>query len=147
MRKIKRVILHCSATNEGDDVTAAMIKRWHRDRGWSDIGYHYIVRLDGTVESGRPISKSGSHVRGHNRDSIGICYIGGLDQRGRPKNTMTQQQRRSIEALCRSLCTALNQSLTLHGHSEFSAKACPSFEIAAEFHALQRWMERPWVRP
>ena len=141
---INRVILHCSTTNEGTDVTAAMIRAWHKDRGWSDIGYHYIVRLDGTVESGRPINKRGSHVRGHNKDSIGICYVGGLDSNGHAKNTMTAQQRRSIETLCRSLCTALNKPLTLHGHSEFTRKDCPSFKVSDTFPELESWMKAPW---
>lgn len=140
MRNIQRVFLHCSATREGQDIDAATIRRWHLDRGWSDIGYHYVVRLDGTIESGRPITKVGAHVKGHNKDSIGICYIGGLDCSGQPKNTLTDDQRWSITRLCRALVLVLDKPLTLHGHREHSAKACPSFEVAEEFASLQRYM-------
>lgn len=143
VRNIERVILHCSATREGEDYTAEHIRQWHKGRGWSDIGYHFVVRLDGTIESGRPITKPGAHVKGHNKDSIGICYIGGLDQSGHPKNTMTREQKSSIKTICRALVHVLNEPLSLHGHREYSTKACPSFEIAEEFAGLQRWMEHP----
>ena len=143
MRNIERVILHCSATREGEHFTADTIRAWHLARGWRDIGYHYVVLLDGTVESGRPISDIGAHVKGHNQDSIGICYIGGLDISGHPKNTMTREQKYSIKRLCRSLCITLNKPLTLHGHREYSSKACPSFEIAEEFNGLSKWMANP----
>jgi|TARA_R100000482_G_scaffold123224_1_gene72720 hypothetical protein len=145
MRNIERVILHCSATREGDDISADTIRTWHTSapRNWSDIGYHYVVRLDGTIESGRPITKPGAHVKGHNKDSIGICYIGGLDASGHPKNTLTREQRSSIWRLCRALVIALNQPLYLHGHCEYSSKACPSFEVAEVFGSLQCWMACP----
>lgn len=145
VREINRVILHCSATREGEDISAATIRTWHTSppRNWSDIGYHYVVRLDGTIESGRPITKPGAHVRGHNKDSIGICYVGGLDASGHPKNTMTPEQRLSIKRLCRALVIALNQPLDLHGHREYSSKACPSFEVSEVFSGLQDWMGCP----
>lgn len=140
MRNIERVILHCSATREGDDISADDIRRWHIARNFRDIGYHFVVRLDGTIESGRPISQVGAHSKGQNKDSIGICYIGGLDENAKPKNTMTIEQKIYIGAICRALCYALNKPLSLHGHREFSNKACPSFEIAAEFGGLRQWM-------
>ena len=78
MRKIRKIIIHCSATKEGHDIDAAEIKKWHVEgNGWSDIGYHYVIKLDGTVEEGRPLERSGAHTLNHNFDSIGICYIGG----------------------------------------------------------------------
>lgn len=143
MRNIERVILHCSATREGQDVTADTIRSWHLGRGWSDIGYHYVIRLDGTIENGRPITRQGAHARGHNKDSVGICYVGGLDASGHPKNTLTEEQRRSVKRLCRALVLVLNKPISLHGHREFAAKACPSFEIADEFPGLARYMEHP----
>lgn len=147
VREINRVILHCSATREGDDINAATIRAWHMapPRNWSDIGYHYVVKLDGTIESGRPITKPGAHARGHNKDSIGICYIGGVDVSGHPKNTMTVEQRSSIKRICRALCHVLNKPLTLHGHREYSTKACPSFEVSEVFGGLQDWMGCPDV--
>lgn len=142
MREIDKVILHCSATPPGRDITAADIRRWHmaKPRNWSDIGYHYVVRLDGTIESGRPIARQGAHTKGYNKDSIGICYVGGVGRNGTPKNTMTWLQRESIEQICKALRLVLNKPLQLHGHNEFSAKACPSFEVAEEFEELRRWM-------
>lgn len=79
MRKITEFIIHCSATREGQDVTAADIRRWHvKGNGWKDIGYHFVIHLDGTIELGRPIAEVGAHCAGHNAESIGICYVGGL---------------------------------------------------------------------
>ena len=114
MRDINRIILHCSATPEGANFTAADIRSWHLARGWSDIGYHYVIGIDGTVESGRCISKQGAHTKGHNKDSIGICYIGGVDSDRNPKNTLTWDQRVSIKQLCRALRRTLNKPLYLH---------------------------------
>lgn len=78
------IIIHCSATRAGQDFTAADIDRWHRQRGFRSIGYHFVVRLDGTVEPGRDVALDGAHCTGWNHRSIGICYIGGLDRNGRP---------------------------------------------------------------
>ena len=93
MRPIDSIIIHCSATPEGKHFTAADIRRWHKAQGWSDIGYHYVILLDGTVQEGRPISQPGAHCKGMNARSIGICYIGGLAADGKtPKDTRTTAQ-------------------------------------------------------
>ena len=81
------IIIHCSATRAGQDFTAADIDRWHRARGFRSIGYHFVIRLDGTIEPGRDVSLDGAHCTGWNRRSIGICYVGGLDKEGRPADT------------------------------------------------------------
>ena len=128
MRKICKIIVHCSATAEGRDFGAADIDRWHRERGFEMIGYHYVVRLDGRVETGRPEGRVGAHCLGHNSDSIGVCYIGGLTRKGRPADTRTEAQRRALRALCAKL-QARYRGATLHGHREFAAKACPCFDI------------------
>jgi hypothetical protein len=78
-RKIERIVVHTAATPEGRDIGAQEIDRWHRQRGWRMIGYHYVIRLDGTVEEGRDETIPGAHARGYNRTSIGICLIGGMD--------------------------------------------------------------------
>tara|TARA_R100000654_G_scaffold34171_1_gene59597 strand:+ start:4329 stop:4796 length:468 start_codon:yes stop_codon:yes gene_type:complete len=142
MRKIERIILHCSATKEDHAINAEQIRLWHTSppRNWSDIGYHYVVLLDGTIESGRPINRAGAHTKGQNKDSIGICYVGGLDKSGYPKNTLSSEQYRSINRLCRALCHVINKPLTLHGHREYAKKACPSFEVEEVFANLQKWM-------
>lgn len=137
MREIKKVILHCAATREGKDIDAKTIKRWHTapPRSWSDIGYHFVIKLDGTIERGRPIYRAGAHTKGHNADSVGVCYVGGLDSQGQPKDTMTAEQERSFRALYAALCMVF-QDPTLHGHNEFSTKACPSFKVEEKFSDL-----------
>lgn len=134
MRPIDSIIIHCSATPEGKHFTAADIRRWHKAQGWSDIGYHYVILLDGTVQEGRPISQPGAHCKGMNARSIGICYIGGLSADGKtPKDTRTTAQKAAMHALVERL--AAQYGLTadqIHGHNEYAAKACPSFNVRRE---------------
>ena len=132
MRDIDKIILHCSATPEGRDVSVQTIREWHKQRGWSDIGYHYVVMLDGTIEEGRPLERQGAHVRGHNKGSIGICYVGGLDSDMKAKDTRTDAQRASLSAFLEFLMVEYPKA-TLHGHNEFAAKACPSFIVKNEY--------------
>ena len=133
MRSITEIIIHCSATAEGRDFGVADIRRWHKAQGWTDVGYHYVVRLDGTVQEGRALSEAGAHCKGHNAHSIGICYIGGLAADGRtPKDTRTTAQRAALRALVGRLQRQF-PAATVHGHCEFAAKACPCFDVRAEF--------------
>lgn len=141
MREIDKIILHCSATPEGRDVSVSTIRQWHLDRGWSDIGYHYVVMLDGTIEEGRPLERQGAHVRGHNKGSIGICYVGGLDSDMKAKDTRTDAQRASLSAFLEFLMVEYPKA-TLHGHNEFAAKACPSFIVKNEYKDLIDCYER-----
>ena len=137
MRKITEIILHCSATAEGLDFSVRDIRAWHKAQGWADVGYHYVVRLDGTVQEGRPIDQAGAHCKGHNAASIGICYIGGLAADGRtPKDTRTTAQRAALRALVTRLRRQF-PAATVHGHNEFAAKACPCFNVRAEFGTQQ----------
>lgn len=129
MRPVSHIIIHCSATPEGRDVTAATIRQWHKAKGWRDIGYHYIIRLDGTIEEGRALDQPGAHCAGHNADSIGICYIGGLAADCKtPKDTRTAKQKASLISLIKQLLQQF-PTATIHGHNEFAAKACPSFNV------------------
>lgn len=128
MRKIKEIILHCSATKEGVNVTPSQIKQWHLQRGFIDIGYHYVITLDGKLHIGRKIREVGAHCKGHNKYSIGICYVGGLDSRGHPKDTRTDAQRDSLLRLLRQL-KGIYRDATIHGHREFANKACPCFNV------------------
>lgn len=91
MRYINEIIIHCSDTKEGLDFNANDIDRWHKQKGWKRIGYHYVILLNGTIEQGRELEAVGAHTKGHNAHSIGICYIGGLDKNGKPKDTRTRQ--------------------------------------------------------
>jgi N-acetylmuramoyl-L-alanine amidase len=133
MRDLNRIILHCSATREGKDFSADTIRDWHvKGNGWSDIGYHWVIRLDGSIEVGRPLEKSGAHTKGHNKDSVGVCYIGGCDADGKPKDTMNPDQEKAWRMIVLSLRT-LYGDLTIHGHNEFANKACPSFIVKEKF--------------
>ena len=136
MRDINKIILHCSATREGQDISTETIRGRHvNERGWSDIGYHYVILLDGTVDKARPVERQGAHVRGHNKGSIGICYVGGCDADMNPKDTRTDLQKDSLTELISYLMDSYEDA-TLHGHNEFSSKACPSFDVKEEYKEL-----------
>ncbi|MBO4600131.1 MAG: N-acetylmuramoyl-L-alanine amidase [Bacteroidales bacterium] len=129
MREIDDIIIHCTATRKNRHHTVADIRRWHLQRGFDDIGYHYIIYLDGSVHVGRPIEIEGAHAYGHNQHSIGICYVGGLDRRGRPANTLNRAQERSLAMLVKVLKSIFPQA-GVHGHNEYSEKECPCFNVA-----------------
>jgi len=136
MRTIKEIIIHCSATPEGKDFTVQDIKRWHLNRGFRDIGYHYVIYRDGSVHTGRPVPKAGAHCLKHNAHSIGICYIGGLAMNGKtPKDTRTEAQKVAIVQLLKDLHKRYPKA-TVHGHRDFAAKACPCFDVHAEYKHL-----------
>lgn len=133
MRKINEIIVHCAATPEGKNFKAADIDRWHRERKMKCIGYHYVVDLDGTVEPGRPESEIGAHCLGHNQYSIGVCYVGGLAADGKtPKDTRTAAQKEALLDLLKKL-RAKYPKASIHGHRDFAAKACPSFDATTEY--------------
>lgn len=130
MRKITKIIVHCTATPEGRAVSVAQVDAWHKERGFRCIGYHYLVGLDGTVTAGRPEQEMGAHCLGHNYESIGVCYVGGLDRvTGEPKDTRTPAQSSALRRLVEQLRDRY-PGATVHGHREFAAKACPCFDIA-----------------
>lgn len=128
MRNITKIIIHCSATAEGRNFTVAQIDQCHRQRGFRCIGYHYVIYLDGSVVPGRPLYQTGAHCAGWNSCSIGICYVGGVDASGNPKDTRTQLQREALISLVRRLKDEFPRA-TVHGHNEFAPKACPSFNV------------------
>jgi len=136
MRKINKIIVHCSATIEGANINTDTIRRWHVDGNkWKDIGYHYVVELDGKIGIGREESVTGAHSKGQNRGSIGVCYVGGLDGDKKPKDTLRGVQLGSMEQLLMELLTRYPDA-TLHGHNEFANKACPSFDVQEKFKHL-----------
>jgi N-acetylmuramoyl-L-alanine amidase len=128
--------VHCSATPEGKDFTIDDIRKWHKLRGFSDIGYHYVVYRDGSVHVGRDVDLIGAHCTGHNAQSIGVCYIGGCDKDGKtPKDTRTGKQ---IDALFDLLVQlrSIYPNASIHGHRDFANKACPSFDATKEYKKL-----------
>lgn len=135
MRKINLIIVHCTATPEGRDYTVSTIDQWHRQRGFDCIGYHYVVYRDGTVHPGRSLYKVGAQCKGHNTDSIGVCYVGGLAKDGSPKDTRTPEQRDALVNLLMRLKRQFPGAV-IRGHRDFAAKACPSFDATAEYKAI-----------
>lgn len=154
MRKIDAIVIHCSATRAGQDVRAADIDKWHKERGFAMIGYNYVIDLDGTVEAGRPLSRDGAHCNtagvsglSYNKHSIGICYVGGLDKDGNPADTRTPEQKLSMVTLVNNLMEAYPDIVEVIGHRDASPdkngngviernewiKQCPCFDVRAEF--------------
>lgn len=126
MRTITEIIIHCTATRPNAIFTVESIRRNHRSLGWHDIGYHYVIYPDGSVLSGRPVEEVGAHCPGHNAQSIGIAYVGGLDADGHPADTRTPLQRLALLQLVQDLMEEHNIT-SIHGHNEYAAKACPCF--------------------
>jgi N-acetylmuramoyl-L-alanine amidase len=128
-RFINEIIHHCTATPEGKDYTVNDIRAWHKQRGFSDIGYHYVIYRDGRVMVGRPIGQIGAHVEGHNTGTVGISYVGGVAADGKTaKDTRTAAQRASLLWLTAQLCRKFPIA-KVTGHNQYANKACPSFDV------------------
>lgn len=136
MRKINKIIIHCTATPEGRNVSVDTIRKWHVEgNGWQDIGYHFIIALDGEVEEGRPLEKTGAHTKGSNWDSIGIAYVGGMNKEmDASKDTRTDEQKESLIDLICELKDSYGG--TVYGHRDFSNKDCPSFDAKKEYENI-----------
>lgn len=136
MRTITLLIVHCSAVRPNQTSSAAQIDQWHKKRGWKCIGYHYVIRRDGSIERGRPESMVGAHCLNHNQHSIGICYEGGLDANGKAADTRNPEQKTALRALLVELKQSYPRALIM-GHNVFANKACPCFDAAKEYADLQ----------
>jgi len=144
-RKITELIVHCSATPEGKDKTVEKIRQEHKQQGWSDIGYHYVIYRDGTIHDGRDVDLVGAHCSkgGHNQHSIGICYIGGVENKPntpyylqKAKDTRTPAQKASLLSLLIDLKT-LYPNAVIYGHHDFDkGKDCPSFDAKREYERV-----------
>lgn len=142
------LVVHCSATRPTLDIGVKDITQWHRQRGFDTVGYHYVIRRNGEVETGRPESAIGAHVKGHNANSIGVCLAGGVDATGKPENNFTPEQFAALRELLEQLGTRYPDARIL-GHRDLSPdhngdgvisanefiKACPSFDVRA-------WLKR-----
>jgi N-acetylmuramoyl-L-alanine amidase len=132
-RTIKEIIVHCSATREGRDYTVADITKWHKQRGFNDIGYHYVIYRDGSLHNGRDVNLVGAHCTNHNAHSIGVCYIGGCKFDGvTPKDTRTDAQKASLLKFLKDLKRMYPQA-TISGHRNWCNKACPCFDAKEEY--------------
>lgn len=129
-----KIIIHCSATRPSQDkVDVKEIRRWHVDeRGWSDIGYHFVIKRDGTLEKGRSENLVGAHTVGENHDSIGICLVGGIEQNSmEPEENFTENQFKTLHDLLAKLKVKYGNKIRIFGHNDFDKKkACPSFSVA-----------------
>ena len=135
-RRIDEIIVHCSSTAEGKDFTTADITKWHRQRGFTTIGYHYVVYRDGSINTGRDVNVAGAHCAGHNTHSIGVCYIGGCKADGRsPKDTRTEAQKAVLLKLLKDL-KRIYPNAKIRGHRDFANKACPSFDATSEYRTI-----------
>jgi N-acetylmuramoyl-L-alanine amidase len=148
-RRIHTLVWHCTATPEGKDYTRAQIKAMHVARGFRDIGYHKIIHLDGKVSPGRPESEIGAHVAGHNLGTLGYSYIGGLDKKGKAKDTRTPAQKAAMIKLTKEAISRYKLRAVL-GHRDLSpdldhdgmvephewVKQCPCFNAAPEYAGL-----------
>lgn len=130
MSKRKRtdfIVVHCAATKPSMNIGRKEIDQWHRQRGWLRIGYHYVIRRDGTVETGREVDTVGAHVLNNNHNTVGICLVGGLDESGKPQENFTDAQYDSLKTLIYQLLT-LYPSAKVVGHNHFEkTRACPTF--------------------
>lgn len=135
MRIINDIIVHCTATPEGRPVSLEEVNRWHIEKGFNGIGYHYLILLNGDVVSGRKLELPGAHCEGHNANSIGVCYVGGLDRLLQPKDTRTPLQKDSLRKLIIELRGKF-PTAAVHGHRDYSVKACPCFDARSEYKNL-----------
>lgn len=135
MRRIDLIIVHCTATPRGRAVTVADVDRWHRERGFAGIGYHYLVGIGGEIWPGRAEERAGAHCAGHNARSIGVCYVGGCDSDMHPADTRTPAQRGALLRLLADLRRRYPGAV-IRSHRDFAAKACPSFDATNEYRDL-----------
>ena len=135
-RMINEIIIHCTATPEGRDYTVDDIRRWHKARGFSDVGYHYVIYRNGHIMDGRDVDLVGAHCAGHNTNSIGVCYVGGMDAANKnPKDTRTLAQKATLLSLLMDL-RKLYPRARIRSHRDFANKACPSFDATKEYSKI-----------
>lgn len=149
-KNIKYIVIHCSATKRTQDVGVFEINQWHRARGWSGIGYHFVIKRDGTIEPGRAIDKTGAHAYGVNRVSWGVCMVGGLDYQGDAVDNFTDEQYTSLRAVVITL-KAFAPDAEVLGHRDLSPdldgdgvieewewmKDCPCFDVRLWWNPLR----------
>lgn len=142
MRSITLIVLHCSSVRPYQNSSADDIDEWHKRRvthgiHWKGIGYHFVVRRDGTVENGRPLWEPGAHAYGHNKYSIGICYEGGKDNNGKDVDTRTPAQKKALRELLETLHAKFPHALIV-GHRDLAPdRKCPCFDAVTEYRDLQ----------
>jgi len=135
--KIEYLAVHAAATPPSMDIGVREIRKWHMDKGWSDIGYHVVIRRNGEVEYGRNFSTPGAHVKGFNNKSLGVCLVGGVDSNMEAEDNFTDEQFDSLDRVLTAL-QGLFPDAIIQGHRDFPnvAKACPSFDVKEWLYEL-----------
>lgn len=135
MRKIEKIIIHCSATPPETNIGVSEIDAWHKEKGWKGCGYHYVIKRDGEIQQGRALEEIGAHTKGFNAKSIGICLVGGVDKNGKARDTKTKDQEKSLKSLLRRLLAEFEGAEVL-GHRDLDPhKNCPSFDVKTWLNA------------
>lgn len=135
MRKIEKIIIHCTATPPETNIGVSEIDAWHKEKGWKGCGYHYVIKRDGEIQKGRRVEEIGAHTKGFNAKSIGIALVGGVDKNGKAKDTKTKKQEESLRVLLGELLEEFEGAEVL-GHRDLDKnKECPSFDVKEWFYA------------
>ncbi|APU03042.1 amidase [Pectobacterium phage PP81] len=127
-KETRHLIIHCAATKPSMNIGVREIRQWHKERGFLDVGYHFIIKRDGTIEEGRDVDQIGAHTVGQNDTSVGICLVGGINDKGAPEANFTPIQMSVLRGLLENLKGRYPQA-SVKGHYDFAAKACPSFKV------------------
>ena len=136
MREINEIIVHSTATPKGMNATAIDIDKWHRAKGYDCIGYHFVILKGGQIQAGRAVGAVGAHCRGHNANTIGIAYVGGLNEHKQSADTRTQAQKNALICLIKELLKIYPTIKKISGHRDYNNTACPSFDATAEYKHL-----------
>lgn len=137
MRKLTEIIVHCTGTIPSESTTVEAVRKYHMEHnGWKDIGYHYLVYLDGSIHAGRPIDQKGAHCKNHNEGTVGICYVGGLVAKNKAGDTRTPMQKIALRNLIRALKVCFPTIKKVSGHRDYGNKACPCFNANDEYGGL-----------
>lgn len=133
MRQITEIIVHSTATPKGMNATAKDIDKWHKLRGYNCIGYHFVILRDGTIERGRAVEMAGAHCKGNNAETIGVAYVGGLNENKQSADTRTGAQKIALNVLLTDLVKQYPTIRKISGHRDYCNTACPSFDASAEY--------------
>lgn len=136
MRQITEIIVHSTATPKGMNATAKDIDKWHKLRGYNCIGYHFVILRDGKIERGRDVEMAGAHCKGNNAETIGVAYVGGLNENKQSADTRTGAQKIALNVLLGDLVKQYPTIRKISGHRDYCNTACPSFDATAEYQHL-----------
>lgn len=140
MRPINEIIVHCTGTIPSESTTVEVVRKYHMEHnGWKDIGYHYLVYLNGSIHAGRPIDQVGAHCKDHNEGTVGICYVGGLVAKNKAGDTRTEAQKTALRNLVKALKYCFPTITKVSGHCDYANKACPCFDAKAEYDNLVKY--------